>query len=841
MTNFSSYDVFFKAATGTDPWPYQKRMGCHQEYPTVLSVPTGAGKTAAVVISWLWRRLFSGDEKLRKQTPMRLIYCLPMRVLVEQTFNVIKEWIEKLDVPFNMNSCKGVIVAKLLGGDKSVYTFSADSSGGSSKSDNENLWSLYPESDAILVGTQDMLLSRALNRGYGASKYRWPKDFALLNNDCLWVMDEIQLMGSGLYTTTQLQAFRDSFGVYGGSHSLWMSATLREEWLRTVNYQTQSMHREELLDDDQKNRLLNSRMKAYKTLRKASSTLDDKNYISSLAKEVLERHCNNMKQKASERSPSESRNTIVVLNTVRRARDLYRKIKEQQGKPDCAVKPEIVLLHSQFRPDDREKALKKALDENVGQFGRIVVSTQVIEAGVDISCSLMFTEIAPWASMVQRYGRVNRWGNLDHSEIYWIGFSDEPADKDLLKIVSPYQIEQIRTSSDICKKFENKQVNPGSLNSCNQQMEVEEGFVIRKKDIVELFDTTADISGFDMDISRFIREAEDFNVHVFWREDSKTVLLKYQNDPARKELCNVPVADIKEILKKKPGTVWKKNYIEGEWQPAGANEIVPGMVLMMNCADGGYLEEIGWSKESKSPVVLPGNPIHLASMDNNASDDLSESNSWKTIQDHTTGVVNKLRYILKMLGYDSSLPEDRLIKSALWHDVGKAHPVFQKSLHNNSSPAPSSNELYAKSPSKRIRHERKGFRHELASALLALQNGAGDLIAYLAASHHGKVRLSIRALPEEDRPGDKQKRFARGVWEGDRIPEAPHSEIRVGNELKILPSDIDLVYMELGRSGKMESWTQRVLGLREEYGPFRLAFMESLIRAADERESGGLI
>jgi len=48
-------------------------------------------------------------------------------------------------------------------------------------------WDLQPESDAILVGTQDMLLSRLLNRGYGMSRYRWPMQFGLLGNDCLWV------------------------------------------------------------------------------------------------------------------------------------------------------------------------------------------------------------------------------------------------------------------------------------------------------------------------------------------------------------------------------------------------------------------------------------------------------------------------------------------------------------------------------------------------------------------------------------------------------------------------------------------------------------------------------
>ena len=77
-------------------------------------------------------------------------------------------------------------------------------------------WDRYPERDTILIGTQDMLLSRALNRGYAMSRFRWPVQFGLLNNDCLWVMDEVQLMGSGLATTTQLQAFRRKLGTTSG-------------------------------------------------------------------------------------------------------------------------------------------------------------------------------------------------------------------------------------------------------------------------------------------------------------------------------------------------------------------------------------------------------------------------------------------------------------------------------------------------------------------------------------------------------------------------------------------------------------------------------------------------
>ena len=49
----------------------------------------------------------------------------------------------------------------------------------------------------------------------------------------LWVLDEIQLMGAGLPTSTQLAALRPEFKVFGKCPSIWMSATLDPESLKS--------------------------------------------------------------------------------------------------------------------------------------------------------------------------------------------------------------------------------------------------------------------------------------------------------------------------------------------------------------------------------------------------------------------------------------------------------------------------------------------------------------------------------------------------------------------------------------------------------------------------------
>jgi CRISPR-associated endonuclease/helicase Cas3 len=106
-----------------------------------------------------------------------------------------------------------------------------------------------------------------------------------------------------------------------------------------------------------------------------------------------------------------------------------------------------------------------------------------------------------------------------------------------------------------------------------------------------------------------------------------------------------------------------------------------------------------------------------------------------------------------------------------------------------------------------------------------------SLAAYLIAAHHGKVRLRLRALPKETNPNDGRL-FARGVWHGDILPAT-----RLG-ELAVPETVLDLDIMQLGDSKTCgSSWSARTQRLLREHGPFRLAWLEALIRIADWRAS----
>ena len=152
-----SFEEFFRQATGHRPYPYQRRFAEDPDLPHLVQAPTGAGKTATAILGWLYRR-----QERPAETPRRLVYCLPMRVLVEQSAVVAKGWIDNLKPEFPELD---IDVHVLMGGVETAK------------------WALHPERPAVLIGTQDMLLSRALNRGYGASRFHWSIDFAWLNSE----------------------------------------------------------------------------------------------------------------------------------------------------------------------------------------------------------------------------------------------------------------------------------------------------------------------------------------------------------------------------------------------------------------------------------------------------------------------------------------------------------------------------------------------------------------------------------------------------------------------------------------------------------------------------------
>ena len=99
--------------------------------------------------------------------------------------------------------------------------------------------------------------------------------------------------------------------------------------------------------------------------------------------------------------------TLVVCNTVKKAQEIYKKLKEIGIR-----KEEIELLHSKYLKKDRLEKEKKILEfgktEVIGN--KIWISTSLVEASLDIDFDFLFTELNDLSGLFQRLGRVNRKG-----------------------------------------------------------------------------------------------------------------------------------------------------------------------------------------------------------------------------------------------------------------------------------------------------------------------------------------------------------------------------------------------------------------------------------------------
>lgn len=113
--------------------------------------------------------------------------------------------------------------------------------------------------------------------------------------------------------------------------------------------------------------------------------------------------------------------TLVVVNTVGRAQRLYeevtRLIEQQQGN-----QPEVRMLHARLFAEDRserEAWAREAFKRN-STNNAILIATQVVEAGMDISADVMMTDLCPMNALVQRMGRCSRYAG-ESGKVYVFG------------------------------------------------------------------------------------------------------------------------------------------------------------------------------------------------------------------------------------------------------------------------------------------------------------------------------------------------------------------------------------------------------------------------------------
>jgi CRISPR-associated endonuclease/helicase Cas3 len=886
MTDSENFDAFFEKAAGFHPYEWQRQVALNG-LPEILPVPTGLGKTEGAVLAWAWRRIAQQAE------PLHLVYCLPMRSLVRQTVERLRKCFERLKA----TGYPEISVYQLMGGGI----------------DEE--WAGRPDQPWVLVGTQDQLLSRALNRGYSMSRFEWPVHFGLLNHDCRWIIDEVQLMGPGLWTTAQLDWMRRKrFASLKPCLTTWMSATMGASFLATSDRKKDGCHNAAAPDLSFDDPALDARRNATRPIQWA-----EKNDPKGIAELVC-------------RERQRGTLSLVVCNTVENAREIFLALPESTPK---------ILLTSRFRRQDREANEARLLEFEDSRRrhawpipdhpGLICVSTQVVEAGLDISAHHLWSELAPWPSIIQRLGRLNRDG-LDNQVKAWFWETPPAGGKGKKKEerIGPYDASDIGAAKNLLNALIPLSSKP--FTEALRELEKQHGDDLKKAlepkpepmpralDVHGLFATERDVHGGFTDISAFVRSTDpDSDVTVFWRDRSG----KNSAPPKGEDLdgpaldldqegCPVPAFRLQEFLRSQKAAAWTWNDDAEQWERLDRSEVRPGMVVMLHRETGGYDSTVGWTGDPKHRLAdTPRAGLGRALRD----DARTEIGAWVSLNVHLADAKNHAEEICRMLQLDDPY-RTAVIEAAALHDIGKTHPMWQNKL-------PSLLELasgpWAKCPrvlavdlpeesddirdavrtlrpdcldlspesrrrgrdlmvrmrwavSTKLRREelekltridgvrwaghiafRPGLRHEVASALAMwrrYRDGTASypaLAVYLAAAHHGKVRTVLRSITDigDDVLGVPRtptaidvdgspwsmdfsvaKDGAEGQWEGD-------SFLLTGTGWTGLVSDL------LGPWRAGDSAHSAVVPHSEpkQLGPFALAYLEALVRAADWRAS----
>jgi CRISPR-associated endonuclease/helicase Cas3 len=778
------FESFFAQATGHQPYGYQERLAKHG-LPDAFWAPTGTGKTG-LILAWLWRRLHGPD---RAATPRRLVYALSQRAVLDEVSGLAATWLENLGLT-------GEVALHVVLGDR-----------GTSTGD----WRENMHQPAIVVGTAETLVSKALLRGYGVGATMHPIDFALVTNGVQWVIDEAGLCPAATRTLRQLAGWAREWGT---AEPFWL--TCLSSLAGGGGPAGETIAPRERVGE------LAVRLRAARVIRQAAVGPGD---YQALADAVRELH-------------RAGTTTLAVLNTVRGAQEVYRSLRDRTVA--------CTLLHSQLRSVERVACLA---DVAASPSDRIVVATGDIAATLDLSAAVLVTEAAPWPSMVRRAGRCNRTGTVAGAEVWWA----PPA--------APRAAERLAIDAACAElsRLEGVAVTGEDLAAREALFAVDQAPGLGLAEFSALFDTSPAASGLAVDVARHTRDAADLDVDVAWvtwtpgPDGAPDPEVRY---PAPEYRCRVPIEQAVKLAESRP--VWRIDYEAGEWRRA-ANDPQwrprPFELLLVNAADGGYDPSAGFDLASWTPVA--GSP-ELLTPDEVAGRAAAEAAAlgtdplvqatrpWQSLDEHSRQVRDQCAALLAVLRPAISPEAARAALIAAYaHDVGKAHPIWQDALcalaAESDAETVAVGRPWAKSGTTGALHfaGEVRFRHELASMLLIdgplhdilAATPEKDLARYLVLAHHGQLRVRVgnhSDLVNEPKDTEITSEIL-GLKQGATSDIPP----MLGHPATTLT--VDLAQFA---SGGTRSWTTAVAALRDRFGPFTLAYLETVVRISDWRGSG---
>lgn len=390
-----SFSTAFTALTGNPPFPWQERMYQHQlagEWSeiNVCSLPTGLGKTSVIAV-WLIA-LANGAP-----VPRRLVYVVNRRTVVDQTTAEVERYVEQLSKAGIGDRLQELCAIPLPGNKSSPLALSTLRG---QFADNRE-WSSDPCRPAVIVGTVDMIGSRLLFSGYGLGFRTRPLHAGFLGQDALIVHDEAHLE----------PAFQELLSaVEREQHDGERSDPLPWPKLRVVELTATSRGQAKpfgLSSEDHDDDTVKSRIRARKKIE--LTPIDDEK--KELVDEIV---------RAAKKHDDDGRAVIVFVRTVEVANKVLAKLPEERrriltGTMRGLERESKLVRHPVFQRFLPESNRNPQIASAPGTV--YLVCTSAGEVGVNLSADDLVCDLSTFESMTQRFGRVNRFGILKDTQI----------------------------------------------------------------------------------------------------------------------------------------------------------------------------------------------------------------------------------------------------------------------------------------------------------------------------------------------------------------------------------------------------------------------------------------
>ena len=821
----------FRALTGRDPWPWQRRLHAalvRGEVPQAVAVPTGAGKTAAVPIALLARLA-------NPELPRRIVYIVDRRAIVDQTAEAVRVWIDRMgELPalaraFDAGAAfpaeRPVGLGVLRGG-------LAD----------DGAWRADPSRPAVVVGTVDLVGSRLLFRGYGDGRSRRATHAGLLGQGALVVLDEAHLAPAMEALLRALEGMDDGPAL----RVLTLSATGGAAPSKVLT----------LSEDDLRDESLGRRLRAVKRLRLRSVPTRAAR-VGAMCEAALAHRTGAV---------------AVYVERVEDARRIGSGLARAKGAGRIGVLTGTLRGHERaalttgavwrrFAPGrEHERALPAVY----------LVMTSAGEVGVDLDADHAVMDLTPVDSMLQRLGRVNRTGGReatvtvvhtpgevtaapssrtraerrrrarretlavlgrlpDLSPDALRGLDPETMARCTVPVASPARLDRVLVESLAATSAELSLPPVGMyLKGAPETRESARSWLGWRRDVADLVRAGPDsakaaLSFFRPDARELARVpaalAERIVARALGRSRGRRLPLVVASSGGE---VHALVLDDEARL---PPLAWATVLLPPEAGGLAASglpdEDAAGRVPDVGdtCDRVRYLA-IGGSNEPEAGRAPPpwldravtlriGVPaegdgdeerewIYALRRAETGGDTSSLGGGVRTLAEHGRRVGEAARRLGQALGLEGPLVE-ALGLAGEWHDAGKSRARWQLAAGVPPGAVP-----LAKSRRGRLRAASlRGYRHEhgsVADAERALPEDIPhrDLVLHLVAAHHGWARPGI-PLPAQ--------------WD----PEgSPASNLALARRIE-----------------------ERYARLTARYGPWRLAWLEALLKAADARVSAG--